>query len=111
MGASVNGASFRIIVTSVRAWTWFYTLPLDAVEREDRRREIESDLWEFEDDQKGQPGLTAASHILVRALLGVPDDLLWACEHLTIRSFTVGMSTVLRLAVVAIGAATVVVSA
>jgi hypothetical protein len=112
MGTGMNRAMFRIVVFALRGWTWAYTLPLDDVDRETRRREIESDVWEFEAEHGCRAtGFRAAVHILLRAFLGVADDLGWAFEHMTPRAPAVRLWTVIRFAVVAIGAATVVVSA
>jgi hypothetical protein len=63
----------------VRAWTRAYTrgLPLD--ERDRRRAEIESDLWELMHDFAPTAKWTAA-HILVRLFAGIGDDIRWRRE-------------------------------
>lgn len=96
----------------VRAWTWLYTLPLDTAARHERRREIESDLWEFLSD-RSRPGRAAsrAVHVLLRAALGVPDDLLWTCEQWPDRPCQPRFSTAVRFLVPAILASGLVVSA
>jgi hypothetical protein len=63
----------------VRAWTLAYTWRLTPAVRDRRRAEIESDLWEFDNDP-GR-GSYPAAHILVRLLSGIPDDLSWRAEH------------------------------
>jgi hypothetical protein len=99
--------SDRAIGAGIRAWTWLYTAPLDAIDRDRRRREIASDLWELEHDCGG----SAAFAAVARAILGAPDDLLWTCERLVARTHAVGWSIVTRIAIIAVAAATVVVSA
>ena len=71
----------------VRVWTSLYTIGMPAPLADARRAEIESDLWEFEhaldrDDSQLPPFV----HVLVRLLLGVPDDLLWRAELMDLRS-------------------------
>ena len=92
-----------------RAWTWLYTLPLEPVDRDGRRREIASDLWECAAETG--PTLTAAVQTLVRALLGVPDDLLWIAERLSARRHVLRPLAILRVAIGVVGAATVALAA
>jgi hypothetical protein len=61
-----------------RLWTAIYTCGLPAKLRAARRAEIDSDLWELQSDA-GRSGYVAAS-ILVRLVLGLPNDLLWRME-------------------------------
>jgi hypothetical protein len=61
----------------VRAWTCVYTWRLPAYVRDARRAEIASDLWECRQDPAYGSNLRAALHVLLRLLLGVPDDLEW----------------------------------
>ncbi len=77
-----------------RAWTWLYTAGLDPDARDDRRAQIESDIWEFKDDasEQGVRDLSMASHIVVRLLLGVPDDLLWRGEQMSTRGAVVAVT-------------------
>src|SRR5262245_34103345 len=100
---------FPVVVGLVRAWTWFYTLPLDPLERHARRREIESDLWESEADQRCTA--PAPAHGLARMVLGLPDDVLWTCERFTSDRAMLRSSTIVRAAIIVIALATVVVSA
>ena len=73
----------RFAVAVVRAWTRLYTWRLEPGLRETRRAEIESDLWEFQQDQDGR-GLTSAMHVFMRLMMGIPDDLGWRAEHAAI---------------------------
>jgi uncharacterized protein (TIGR03435 family) len=65
----------------VRGWTWLYTWHMSSLCRETRRAEIESDLWEFQCDAAEDHRLRSALHILVRLLIGIPDDLGWRVEQ------------------------------
>ncbi len=71
----------------VRAWVWLYTIGLPRELRETRRTEIESDLWEHENDARdnGTPPVIAAMEIVLRALIGVPHDLSWRFEAIQTR--------------------------
>ena len=71
-------------VAVVRAWTRLYTWRLRADVRETRRAEIESDLWEFQQDHDGCRGVTSAMHVFVRLMMGILDDLGWRAEHAAI---------------------------
>jgi hypothetical protein len=67
----------------VREWTRFYTLQMAAPDRDRRRDEIESDLWEFHEDarRRGYPPAAIALHMLARLAAGIPDDLRWRVEY------------------------------
>jgi hypothetical protein len=58
-----------------RLWTRVYTSGLDPVLREARRAEIESDLWESQQDAD------ARAQILPRLVAGILDDILWRVTH------------------------------
>jgi len=66
----------------VRAWVRVYTsgMPLDL--RDARRAEVDSDLWEHDHDARahGVSRAMTAIDILVRTLLGVPDDIGWRLD-------------------------------
>lgn len=49
-----------------------------------RRAEIESDLWEMENDADLERGLGRARIALSRLLQGVPDDVAWCFEALAL---------------------------
>ncbi len=71
-----------IAVAAVRGWTGICTWGLPSAMRESRRAEIESDLWESQFDAR--PGLSPALQIIMRLLLGIPDDLRWRVAHASI---------------------------
>jgi hypothetical protein len=50
----------RTAIALVRAWTRVYTWQMPADEREARRSEIESDLWELQHDADTSAGTGAA---------------------------------------------------
>lgn len=64
----------------VRAWTRLYTSRLPRAVQQQRRDEIESDLWESQHD--AETGHAAAAfHVLIRVVRGIPDDLGWSMEQ------------------------------
>ena len=71
----------------VRAWVRIYTAGLPPGLRDSRREEIDSDLWEQaqEAEMKLTDGPPLATHLLLRWLLGLPDDLLWRVAHIRAR--------------------------
>ena len=75
----------------VRAWTWLYTAGLEPDPRDDRRAQIESDLWDHKDEatEQGVAPLAMSAHILARLALGIPDDLLWRGEQLNVAAAAV----------------------
>lgn len=83
----------------VRAWTHAYTWGLDAAVRDRRRAEIESELWEFQQDP--DRGSHPAAHMLARLIAGIPDDLSWRADHRAVRRRRV--STGVRIAAWTVG--------
>ena len=71
----------------VRAWVRLYTAGLPSGLRDDRREEVDGDLWEqVHDAETGQrDGPPLATHLMLRMLLGLPDDLLWRLAHISSR--------------------------
>jgi hypothetical protein len=67
----------------VGAWVRLYTASLDPVDRDARRAEIASDLWEHARalEDAGDNRMAAAVAIGARWLLGIPDDLVWLTER------------------------------
>ena len=76
--------SVGIVPSLVRNWARLYTFGLNSQLREERRNEIESDLWEHAHDSEFGSDASSpfcAPHALIRLLAGVPDDLLWRIEQ------------------------------
>lgn len=65
-----------IVAGAVRLWVRVYTTWLPADVKNDRRAELESDLWEEVHAASHRP-LAAAFQMLARWLLGIPADLSW----------------------------------
>jgi hypothetical protein len=80
----------RWALALVRVWTTLYTIGMPRPLADARRAEIESDLWEFEQHLRRPASdrsfIPAPVHVLVRVLLGVPDDLLWRAELMDLRT-------------------------
>ena len=74
-----------LAVTLVRTWTRVYTWGAPSVWAAQRRAEIESDLWEQQQDPNGGRGLATAAHILARLFCGMVDDLTWRLERTTLQ--------------------------
>jgi hypothetical protein len=70
-------------IALVRGWTRLCTWRMDPACRDDRRAEIESDLWEFHEDARrhGCSPERIAIHMLTRLVAGIPDDLHWRVEY------------------------------
>jgi hypothetical protein len=112
MGPGMNGWLLTAAVRTVHAWTQFYTLPLDTAAQLARRAEIDSDLWEYQNDRShDESGGHRAVNLLMRAMLGMPDDLFWSCEQWLDRARPPGLSATCKLAMVIAVAAGFVVSA
>lgn len=65
----------------VRGWTRVYTWRLPLHVREARRAEIESDLWEFAQDEARRRAVSPELHVLARLVGGVPHDLAWTADQ------------------------------
>ena len=96
--------AMAIAVTVVRTWTRAYTWGTPSEWAEQRRAEIESDLWEQQQDPNGARGLAPAVHILARLFAGIADDLSWRVERTTLqdnvlirRALTLAAATVALL--------------
>ena len=88
----------------VRCWTRIYTVGMPPSERDGRRAEIDSDLWEDRDANGGSTWLPL--QIVARLALGVPADLLWRVETDRRRAWrvsaVVGVSLAASLAAVVV---------
>jgi hypothetical protein len=82
----MSSTLLRFATHVVYAWTRLYTWRLPPGVRDDRQREIASDLWESREDPDGRGRVLLALHMLGRMLAGMPDDVLWRCEHARQRS-------------------------
>ena len=65
-----------------RAWLRLYTSGMPADLRDARHADVNTDLWEHQQDAQGDgPSPVAiAAEVLLRTLVGVPDDLGWRRE-------------------------------
>jgi hypothetical protein len=97
----MHQSPMTIAVTVVRTWTRVYTWGAPSVWAEQRRAEIESDLWDQQQDPNGGRGLAPAAQILLRLFAGIADDLRWHVECTTLqdnvlirRAVTVAATTV-----------------
>ena len=75
----MNPSRLPFAARFVRQWVRLYTLGLPAVDRDARLAEIESDIWEEVDFDRGQGKSSPliSFQICSRLLLGVPMDLSW----------------------------------
>jgi hypothetical protein len=96
--------SMSVAVTIVRVWTRVYTWGAPSELAEQRRADIESDLWEQQQDPNGGRGLVPAVQVLLRLFTGIADDFTWRVEHTTLQD-----NVVIRRAVT-LAAATVALS-
>jgi hypothetical protein len=71
------------IIRPIRWWVHLYTAGLPPRIRDDRRAEIESDLWEQSRfaARQGFGHVAFALAVWTRWLLGIPDDLAWRVEQ------------------------------
>jgi len=96
----MNSLSMRLAVRSVRWWTRCYTVGMLPEFRETRRAEIESDLWECQSAASEDLRLGASLQVLLRLLIGIPDDIGWRVEHAALAE-TIHQETIVRIARVA----------
>ena len=93
--------AMTLAVAVVKTWTRAYTWGVPSVWAEQRRADIECDLWEQQQDPNGARGVACAVHILARLVAGMTDDLRWRLERTTAadlvfirRAVTVALTTV-----------------
>ncbi len=78
----MTNRSANISVWLVRKWVRLYTMGLPIEDKQTRRDEIDSDLWEQMQDAAGSGnGTGAAWNIFGRLLFGIVDDLSWRMEN------------------------------
>jgi hypothetical protein len=67
----------------IRWWTRLYTSGLPFDQQEARRAEVESDLWESQEDTSldQRSALSTAGEMAARLVMGLPDDLRWRYEQ------------------------------
>jgi hypothetical protein len=75
---SPSSQALDAAATLVRVWTCVYSWRLAPAIRDRRRAEIESELWEFQQDP--ERGKHPAAHTIARLLIGIPDDLSWRAD-------------------------------
>jgi TonB family protein len=72
-----------LVMACVRWWTRLYTRRLPPAIRDARREEIESDLWESSHDGD-MTHAELAIQMVMRLMLGIPDDLAWRAGQLRV---------------------------
>ena len=74
----------QITPALARAWVRLYTSGMPPDLRDARRAEVDADLWEHQKDasDNGDPRATTAAEILLRTILGIPDDMGWRLESI-----------------------------
>jgi hypothetical protein len=77
----VSKHNIALAIRIVRAWTRVYTWHLRPDLQARRRAEIDSDLWEFQQDPEPHRGASPARQIVLRLLRGMPHDLCWCVEQ------------------------------
>jgi hypothetical protein len=92
-------SAMAVAVTAVRTWTRAYTWGTPSASAEQRRGEIESDLWELQQDPNGARGLAPAVQVLGRLFAGIADDLCWRLERTTLQDHVFIRRTVTLAAV------------
>ncbi len=70
-----------------RAWLRLYTSGMPADLRDARHADVNTDLWEHQQDAQGDGAspVAIAAEVLLRTLVGVPDDLGWRREAASAR--------------------------
>ena len=80
----MSTVTMRRSMRFVRGWVHTYTAGLQPAVRDARREEIEADLWEQSKEavllNRSQSELS--SNVLLRWILGIPDDVVWRVGQL-----------------------------
>jgi len=98
----VTSPLLGLAIAAVRCWTRIYTWRMSPLWAETRRAEIESDLWELQQDPDAGRRLAPAMQMLARLSLGVVDDLWWRAEHATLEETRLGRRSVALTAAAAL---------
>jgi len=101
----MSGIFLRASVAAARLWTHIYTYGLPSELRDARREEIACDVWHATQATDNGSGWLIGSHIVLRVLLGIPDDLGWRMECRQDARWAIWPSAAGTLAVVAIAGA------
>ena len=94
-----------VVVAIIRGWTRCYTWRASEPAVTERRREIDSDLWESLHDRANDSAGAVARALLRRLVAGLADDVAWRLEQLD------GESAFRMRRVVAVAASMVLVAA
>ena len=77
----MNSLMVRAAIGFVRVWTVIYTCRLPVAVRDSRRAEITSDVWHSMHDPDRDASWRLALQMILRLVLGIPDDLRWRSEQ------------------------------
>ena len=69
-------------VRFIQAWVRVYTVGLPPSVKDARREEIAADLWDQVHESLAEGRRPASTHLMLRWLGGIPDDLTWRLAHL-----------------------------
>ena len=77
----------RLAVALARGWARVYTVGIPGQTAQDRRDEIDSDLWEsLRDAAAGNRAATAAAvQVVLRTVCGLADDIAWRLDEPAVR--------------------------
>ena len=83
-------STLGLVETVVLGWVRLYTLGSEIGARNDRRAEIESDLWEHRNHSAsdGEESSVTSVSILGRCVAGIPADLSWRASQIRHKSRT-----------------------
>jgi len=73
-----------IVTALTRGWLRVYTCRLPVPVADERRAEIESDIWEMEHDPDVAGARLGGAIALARLVDGIPDDLAWRLDNAAI---------------------------
>jgi len=72
-----------VVAGLTRGWVTLYTAGMAADDRDARRADVESDLWDHQatNTELGVPAFVTAIEMLGRWLIGIPADISWRYER------------------------------